>query len=635
MNVTRRGFLGLAAAACTAGLSACTSFGQQSSGNTSSNNTTNTDNETQQSSVNLNEFSDLALDMGAWRYDETNDCYYQLGISYCLKPATTTYESLAIFVPGAYFKGEKRLSGTYKCSVIEDATKGSFTSATAPILMPINSSFFEGQACPTAYSYDGLSSYLEAGYIYVYAGFRGRSATIESDSSTTDVIAGGAPWAVVDMKAAIRYLRYNASSLPCDTSRIFVYGFGGGGGISACLGSMGDADLFSNYLSSIGAATHDGSEGKSISDVIMGAAAWSPLMSFDQADAGYEWMAGQFSSQGQRAEGSWTKLLSSDLASSYGDFINQMDLRDDSGNQLTLDVAEDGSFVSGSYYDYILGIVEDAASTFLSQTVFPYTYTPDSTTTSIFPGDPNLTSTQEINASVDSKESSSTSTSQSISGVTTVQSTVYDSVESYVSTLNGSGRWLVYNSRKQTALLTDLWNYVSTCSPATRGVGAYDASDRSTTINQLFGIGEESTLHFDTTISELVTNRQEAYSACSDWDAQVVDDWADDIAKEDSIGSDMAQRVAMLNPLYYLSGHYAGYGTATVAPYWRVNEALFQSDIPLTCGANLVRALKHYDGIKDISFTPVWGTAVLLAERSGSAEDNLLTWVAQCCAKEQ
>jgi len=635
MNITRRGFLGLGMAVCTAGLSACANFGTRSS-NGSTGSDTSGSTAVQQSDVDLNEFSDLAIDMGAWRYDDANDCYYQLGISYCTKPATTTYESLAIFVPGAYFKGEKRLSGTYKCSVVDDATVGSFTPATAPVLMPINSSFFEGQSCPTAYSYDGLSRYLGAGYIYVYAGFRGRSATVESESNSEDVISGGAPWAVVDMKAAIRYLRYNKDSLPCDTSRIFVFGFGGGGGISACLGSMGDAKFYDDYLNSIGAATHDGTKGDSLSDAITGSASWCPLISFDEADAGYEWMMGQFSSQGQRADGTWTKLLSDDLANAYGDYVNQMDLRDDSGNQLTLDMAEDGSYVSGSYYDHIVGIIEDAASSFLSQTTFPYTYTPESAEISVFPGDPNLTSTEDVNATVDAKESGTsvpTTNNKAVSGVTTVQSTVYDSVESYVSTLNGESRWLVYNSHKQSALLTDLWDYVNTCSPVTRGVGAYDATDRSTTLNQLFGIDNETTLHFDETMANLAAAKQESYATCSDWDAQVVNDWAEDIAKTDSMNSDMGQRVAMLNPLYYLSAHYEGNGSSSVAPYWRINAALFQSDVPLTCEANLVRALKHSEAVKDVSFTPVWGASTFMAERSGNAEDNLLAWVAQCCAK--
>ena len=44
------------------------------------------------SSVDLKEFESLALDGDAWKYDKENDCYYQLGLKYCLKPGSTSYE---------------------------------------------------------------------------------------------------------------------------------------------------------------------------------------------------------------------------------------------------------------------------------------------------------------------------------------------------------------------------------------------------------------------------------------------------------------------------------------------------------------------------------------------------------------
>ena len=73
------------------------------------------------------------------------------------------------------------------------------------------------------YGYDGLGTFLDAGCVYVYAGFRGRSAGYDSSTGSTDLYPGGAPWPVVDLKAAIRYLRYNKDALPCDTSRVFSF----------------------------------------------------------------------------------------------------------------------------------------------------------------------------------------------------------------------------------------------------------------------------------------------------------------------------------------------------------------------------------------------------------------------------
>ena len=99
--------------------------------------------------------------------------------------------------------------------------------------------------------------------------------------------------------------------------------------------------------------------------------------------------------------------------------------------------------------------------------------------------------------------------------------------------------------------------------------------------------------------------------------------------------TDMAARVAMMNPLFWLSGHYAGYGQASVAPHWRVNEGLFDTDAPLGSAANIVFALRKYDGVADVSYTPVWGQGHVLAERTGSATSNLVEWVVSCCTAAQ
>ena len=296
--------------------------------------------------VDLGEFKSLALDTSAWKYDADNYVYYQLGLTYCLKPATTAYESLAIFVPGKFFTAEKK-GDTYSCTVNEKAVVGGFTPSTAPVLLPINSGTLSPQASPTKYGYDGLGTFLDAGCIYVYAGFRGRSAGYDSSTGSTDLYPGGAPWPVVDLKAAIRYLRYNKDALPCDTSRVFSFGFSAGGGVSALLGSAGDAEIYKPYLDSIGAITHD-AEGNAVSDAVFGSASWCPVTSFDTADASYEWMMGQFSTAGNRADGTWTSALSQGLAADYASYINAMDLRDSDDSQLTLDESEGGVYTLGS-----------------------------------------------------------------------------------------------------------------------------------------------------------------------------------------------------------------------------------------------------------------------------------------------
>ena len=663
MGCTRREFLALASVGTAVGLSACTPAERAPEP------APETPGE-QDPSVDLEEFKGLALDASKWRYDEDNNVYYQLGLTYCTKPATTTYESLAVFVPGAYFTAEKN-GDTYTCTVNEKAVVGSFTPSTAPVLMPINTGTLSAQMSPTAYGYTGLAPYLEAGCVYVYAGFRGRSAGYDTASGSDELFPGGSPWPVVDLKAAIRYLRYNASVLPCDTGRVFVFGFGAGGGVSAVLGSSGGAAAFDPYLASIGAVTHD-AEGNAISDEVAGSASWCPVTSFDTADAAYEWAMGQYATDATRAEGTWTRALSQGLAASYGAWVNQMDLRDADDTQLTLDETETGAYTMGSYARELLGTIDEAATNFVQNTSFPYTYTPQRLDEPSFPGDPNLAATRASEAATqnltpatdagaqaddgsgvaddgsgtaaeDQAEPGATAdapvagATSALAGVAQVQSTIYDSAQNYFAALNSqsSSWWINYNLRSQSVSVSSLRDFALNLRPAELAASPFDLPDRSSRTNQLFGIGEESTLHFDATVRDLVEQNVDAYAALEGWDPSFETSWVDDLEKVDALETDMATRVALMNPLFWLSGHYEGYGQATVAPHWRINEGLFDTDTA-PCGAlNLTLALRKYDGVSDVAYTPVWGQGHVLAERSGTATANLLGWVVSCCAAVQ
>ena len=636
MGCTRREFLALASVGTVAGVAACTP--QKDSPHSPSNI------EHGSEAADASKFKELAIDSSAWSYDEENDVYYQLGLTYCLEPETETYETLAIFVPGAYFTAEKN-GETYTCQINDRSVVGNFTASTAPILMPINAGTLSAQASPTVYGFEGLGPYLDAGCVYVYAGFRGRSAVVDTSSGSDELIPGGSPWPAVDLKAAIRYLRYNSDVLPCNPERIFVFGFSAGGGLSEVLGASGDSQLFDPYLASIGAVTHNAA-GEPVSDAITGSASWCPVTSFDMADAAYEWCQGQYATDESRAEGTWTQLLSRDLAATYGAWVNEMDLRDADDAQLTLDETEAGIYSMGSYASALLDEIDTAATHFVKNTAFPYTYTPLRLEDPTFPGDPNLAASRAADAAVQDQESGTAAADgtgegeagkpsdevpSGTLGVAQVQSTVYDTAQSYFASLNEGSWWINYNHSSGGVSVSSLRDFVLHLRPALLPASAFDCPDRSSKTNQLFGIGEESTLHFSSCVSQVVDAGAEAYAACDDWDEELAPAWAEDLEKVDALETTMAQRVAMMNPLTWLSGHYEAYGQSTVAPYWRINEGLFDSDTSLCTAANVVFALRKYDGVKNVSHTPVWGQGHVLAERSGSPAANLLKWVISCC----
>lgn len=120
---------------------------------------------------------------------------------------------------------------------------------------------------------------LAAGYVVVTPGCRGR------DNKAADgTFYGKAPAAIVDLKAAIRYIRHNRGILPGNTDWIFSTGVSAGGALSALLGASGNSSLFEPYLKEIGAAD--------AKDDILGSACFCPITDLDHADAAYEWMYG-------------------------------------------------------------------------------------------------------------------------------------------------------------------------------------------------------------------------------------------------------------------------------------------------------------------------------------------------------
>ena len=207
--------------------------------------------------------------MSKWEYNADDNVYYQIGISYCKTPADSSYETLAVFVPGDYFTGSENGDGTHTCEIDPDASVNGYSAKTAPIVMPIETPGYTAQAALT--SYTSLTEYMEAGLVYVHAGCRGRDA--------------GAPAGVTDLKAAIRYLRYTDDVTPEDAEKIFVFGMSGGGAQSALVGATGDSSLYEPYLNAIGAVS-------GVSGAVYGSMDWCPITNLDSADEAYEWMMG-------------------------------------------------------------------------------------------------------------------------------------------------------------------------------------------------------------------------------------------------------------------------------------------------------------------------------------------------------
>ncbi len=550
----------------------------------------------------------LTFNPAAWQYDAANNVYWQIGIVYVSNPATTDYESLGIYVPGDYLTATANGDGTYTAALNPQAVVNGYTALTAPVVFPVNTPGYTAAAAPTAYSYDQVSSYMQAGFVYIQAGLRGRDNGYDASGNLS--YSGGAPWGVTDLKAAVRYIRYNAAVLPGDTASIFIFGMSGGGAQTSVMAATGDSALYTPYLEAIGAAMVDAA-GKPISDAVLGAMAWCPITSLDYADAAYEWNMGQYATTGTRAEDTWTSALSDDLATAYAAYINALGLTDANGNPLTLEASDTGIYAAGSYYDYLLAVVEESLNNFLADTTFPYTPTSGGFRGGMRGGTPPTGGTPG---------GGTTST--------TTTSTTYETVEAYIASLNASVEWVTYAAATNTATITSLADFVNYGSkPANKSVGAFDDLNRGQAENNVFGNDTSDSLHFDTVLADLLAQNQAAYATFADWDAAYVEAYATDLQAVDALGSSIQTRQNMYNPMYYLLPNYEGYQTSTVAPYWRIHTGIEQGDTATTVELNLALALASYEGVTDVEFTTVWDQGHTQAERTGTSTDNFIAWV--------
>jgi len=535
----------------------------------------------------------LAFDNAAWQYDEANDIYWQVGVVYVANPASLDYETLGIYVPGAYLEASDNGDGTYTASVKSDAQVGQFTAATAPYVLPVNTPGFNASQAPTWLA-DGIASYTQAGMIYLQPGIRGRDNTTDSQGQE---VVGGAPWGVTDLKAAIRYVRYNKDVLPGDTDKIVSFGHSGGGAQSAILGASGDSTLYNPYLEALGAAMKD-KEGNPISDAPYGTMTWSPITSLDYADAAYEWNLGQFADSNTRAEGTFTQALSQDLAKEYANYINQLGLKHE-GQALTLAESSEGIYTQGSYATYLEGVVNQSLNNFLADTSFPYT------SDGAGPGG-------------------------------STESVTYETAQAFIDSLNAETQWVTYEAATNTAKISSLADFAKYVKTASKSVPAFDALDRSLAENAVFGVADANELHFDQLVARLLKNNQAKYESLTDWNSQYVTDFESDLAKTDSLGKTIAERQDLYNPMFYLTSAYSGYQTTKPAPHWRIRSGLSQGDTALTVETNLALALENQanGAVKSVDFATVWGQGNTTAERTGHASANFIQWVQEIVAQD-
>ncbi|MBQ9218194.1 MAG: alpha/beta hydrolase [Muribaculaceae bacterium] len=244
-------------------------------------------------------------------YDGTEVCYtaYER-LFYVTNVEDSTYQFLNVYVPDG---------ATQQTPIFLRTYVGGYMASPA--------------AQPQAGDATGRA--LKEGYVVVIPGTRGRNSSIVADKAYAKahkgvkkgqtVYTGRAPKAILDLKAAIRYLRHFDKQMPGDAERIITDGTSAGGAMSALMGATGNNPEYAALLMAMGAADER--------DDVFASVCYCPIIDLEHADMAYEWLYGQTDSR--RALDDTHKQYTKELAAMFPAYVNSLNLRKPDGTPLT------------------------------------------------------------------------------------------------------------------------------------------------------------------------------------------------------------------------------------------------------------------------------------------------------------
>lgn len=298
----------------------------------------------------INQTLELADCRDKWFFDEDYQVWCLEDVLYTLKATTPKFQRMSIFVPKPYLNDD----GT----VNESGEMGAYTANTAPVVFENNSAGY--MQMPHTWlggPRDEAEKYLKRGMVYVTCGCRGRESRDEGGK-----LCGKSPWALVDLKTGIRFLRHNADVLPGDFGKIVSVGWSAGGAMSSLVGVTGNNKNYDAFLEANGAFMDE-------TDDVLAAQIYCPIIDLDHADIAYEWQfncdeENEASPAGPAGRMSpFQKALSAKLKDAYIAYFNSLGLKDADGTALTL--ATDGR--GGAAYDYLMSSLNASATKYLTR----------------------------------------------------------------------------------------------------------------------------------------------------------------------------------------------------------------------------------------------------------------------------
>nr|MBP7473301.1 alpha/beta hydrolase [Prevotella sp.] len=182
---------------------------------------------------------------------------------------------------------------------------------------------------------DASGRALADGYVLVIPGSRGRQSVVVNGKKK--IYTGRAPKALLDLKAAIRYIRHFDNVIPGNAERIITDGTSAGGAMSALMGSTGNNPIYNKYLKAMGAADER--------DDVFASVCFCPITDLEHADMTYEWLYGN--TESRKSLSNNKQQLTKELSNQFKDYINSLGLKKEDGKSLNVD----------NYLDYIKEII--------------------------------------------------------------------------------------------------------------------------------------------------------------------------------------------------------------------------------------------------------------------------------------
>lgn len=387
---------------------------------------------------------------------------------------------------------------------------------------------------------DASGRALAEGYVLVIPGSRGRTSTVKQGKKT--VYTGRAPKALLDLKAAVRYLRHFDNVIPGNAEKIITDGTSAGGAMSSLLGATGNHPSYAPLLKAMGAADER--------DDVFASVCYCPITDLDHADMAYEWLYGNTDSR--KSLSASKQALSQELAAQFPVYINSLGLKKADGTALNAD----------NYLDYIKQIlIKSAQEAKDAGADIPDSLGLSFSSMAAFQAPVNGQSSEKRRSRMENKrpEGMPDFDRKPSAAMPPMRMFGRKMVGEYITDLD----------------MTKYLNYVVSTQPL-KGVPSFDSYNvdgaAASGENGEFGNAQGSDVNF------------------TSWSAEKAGT---------SVSEEVKENVRLLNPMYFI-----GDGISSVAPHWYIRHGARDRDTAFSVSINLAAKLQNSG--KDVNFKLPW-----------------------------